>query len=36
MELSGNLREVVGDPVFAEHMRDAIEYRAMDYYQRRY
>lgn len=36
LALSENLREVVGDPVFAEHMRDAIEYRAMDYYQRRY
>ena len=36
LALSENLREVVGYPVFAEHMRDAIEYRAMDYYQRRY
>ena len=36
LALSENLREVVGDPMFAEHMRDAIEYRAMDYYQRRY
>ena len=26
----------LADPMFAEHMRDAIEYRAMDYYQRRY
>lgn len=36
LALSENLREVVGDPMLAEHMRDAIEYRAMDYYQRRY
>lgn len=36
LALSENLRGVVGDPMFAEHMRDAIEYRAMDYYQRRY
>lgn len=36
LALSENLREVVGNPMFAEHMRDAIEYRAMDYYQRRY
>lgn len=36
LALSENLREVVGDSMFAEHMRDAIEYRAMDYYQRRY
>lgn len=36
LALNENLREVVGDPMFAEHMRDAIEYRAMDYYQRRY
>lgn len=30
------LQDVISLPVFAEQMRDVIEYRVMDYYQRRY
>lgn len=28
--------EMVKNPVLAEQMKDVIEYRAMDYYRRRY
>ena len=30
------LVDVIGNPVFVEQMEDVIEYRVMDYYQRRY
>lgn len=30
------LKDVVGNPVFVEQMKDVIDYRTMDYYQRRY
>lgn len=36
LTLREELKDVVGNPVFAEQMKDAIEYRVMDYYQRRY
>lgn len=36
LALCEDLRGVVGEPAFAEQMQDAIEYRAMDYYWRRY
>lgn len=36
LALREELRDVIGQLVFAEHMKDVIEYRAMDYYQRRY
>ena len=36
LALCEDLRDVIGKPAFAEQMQDAIEYRAMDYYQRRY
>lgn len=36
LALREELREVVGNPVFTGHMGDVIEYRIMDYYQRRY
>lgn len=36
LALREDLRDVIGKPAFAEQMQDAIEYRAMDYYQRRY
>lgn len=36
LALCEDLRGVVGEPAFAEQMQDAIEYRAMDYYRRRY
>lgn len=31
-----DLRSCVGKPVFVQPMRNAIEYRTTDYYQRRY
>lgn len=36
LALRDELRDVIGEPAFAEQMKDVIEYRAMDYYQRRY
>ena len=36
LALREELADVVGNPVFAEQMKDVIEYRVMDYYQRRY
>lgn len=36
LALKEELREVVKLPAFAEQMKDVIDYRAMDYYQRRY
>ena len=36
LALRGELADVIRDPVFAEQMKDVIEYRVMDYYQRRY
>ena len=34
--LSEEMKVVISMPAFAEHMRDIIEYRTMDYYRRRY
>ena len=36
LSLREDLRDVISMPVFAEQMKDVIEYRTMDYYQRRY
>lgn len=36
LALREDLRDVISSSVFAEQMKDVIEYRAMDYYQRRY
>lgn len=36
LALRDDLSDTVSDPLFAEQMKDVIEYRAMDYYQRRY
>ena len=36
LSLRDELAEVVKEPVFAEQMRDIVEYRVMDYYRRRY
>lgn len=36
LALREELADVIGNPVFAEQMKDVIEYRVMDYYQRRY
>lgn len=36
LALCEDLRGAVGEPAFAEQMQDATEYRAMDYYRRRY
>lgn len=36
LALREELKDVIGNPVFAEQMKDVIEYRVMDYYQRRY
>ena len=36
LALCEELRDVVKEMSFAEHFRDVIEYRAMDYYKRRY
>ena len=36
LALREDLRDVISIPAFAEQMKDVIEYRAMDYYQRRY
>lgn len=34
--LNGGLKDVVKTEAFAEQMRDVVEYRVLDYYQRRY
>ena len=36
LALRDDLQEIIADPAFVEHMKDAIEYRTMNYYQRRY
>ncbi len=36
LALREDLRDVIHMPVFAQQMKDVIEYRTMDYYQRRY
>lgn len=36
LALRDELKDVVGNPVFVEQMKDVIDYRTMDYYQRRY
>lgn len=36
LALREELVDVIGNPVFVEQMEDVIEYRVMDYYQRRY
>ena len=36
LALREELSEVAENPVFAEEIRDVIQYRAMDYYKRRY
>ena len=36
LALREDLADVVGKLVFAEQMKDVIEYRVMDYYRRRY
>lgn len=36
LALREELAEVVENPAFAEHMRDVLEYRSMEYYRRRY
>ena len=36
LALRGEMKEIIKNPVLAEQMKDVIEYRAMDYYQRRY
>ena len=36
LALRDDLERAIKLPAFADHMQDVIEYRAMDYYQRRY
>ena len=36
LALRGEMKEIKKNPVLVEQMKDVIEYRAMDYYQRRY
>ena len=36
LALREELKDIICKPAFAEQMKDVIEYRAMDYYQRRY
>ena len=36
LALREDLQDVIRMPVFAQQMKDVIEYRTMDYYQRRY
>lgn len=36
LALREELKDVIKDPFFIDQMKDVIEYRAMDYYQRRY
>ena len=34
--LRDEMKEIIKNPILAEQMKDVIEYRAMDYYRRRY
>ena len=36
LALREELEEIIRDPVFVGHVKDVIDYRTMDYYQRRY
>ena len=36
LALRDEMKEIIKNPVLAEQMKDVIEYRAMDYYRRRY
>ena len=36
LTLKKEMEAVIENPVLAEQMRDVIDYRTMDYYQRRY
>lgn len=36
ISLRSEMKDLVGSTTFKEHMKDIIEYRAMDYYKRRY
>jgi superfamily II DNA or RNA helicase len=36
LALRDDLFDVINQPVFVKHMKDVIDYRTMDYYQRRY
>ena len=36
LALRDNMQEVIGNEAFVRHMKDALEYRVMDYYRRRY
>lgn len=36
LALRNEMKEIIKNPVLAEQMKDVIEYRVMDYYQRRY
>ena len=36
LALRDEMKEIIKNPVLAEQMKDVIEYRVMDYYQRRY
>lgn len=36
LALREEMERVIHDPAFVEQVKDVIEYRAMDYYQRRY
>ena len=36
LALRDEMKEIIKNPVLAQQMKDVIEYRAMDYYQRRY
>ncbi len=36
LALRDEMEEIVKEPVLAEQMKDVIEYRAMDYYRKRY
>ena len=36
LALRDEMKEIIKHPVLAEQMKDVIEYRAMDYYRRRY
>ena len=36
LALRDEMKEIIRNPVLAQQMKDVIEYRVMDYYQRRY
>ena len=36
LALREELEKVILDPIFVGHVKDVIDYRTMDYYQRRY